>query len=485
MLDALKSVAGPLFVFGIVVFVHELGHFLAAKLVGVYAPRFSIGFGPALWRRRRGETEYIIAALPLGGYVRMASRDDEATAFLEGGGEEKSAASSGAEPGRPTSGERDWDPEAMQPFGPQPIPEDRWFESKPLPARLFIMLAGVTMNVVLAIVVMIGVLAFYGERIIPTRVVGAVNAPVAAPQLAERILPGDTVLAVDGSPVSSWTAFDEAIVRGAGSTVSIATSRDTVDIHVGSASGLAREELATALVPHMPPVIGRVAPGSPASAAGIVDGDSVVAVGGMRVASWSEMVGVIERSPGERLSVSVVRRDSVRELTLRPESATVVDPMTGEEKIVGRIGVLVTVGFTERAPMEFGEAAAEGWRQSWAMSGAIIALLQDLFTGAASVTNLGGPILIATVSAEAARSGLETLLRLLALLSINIAIFNLLPIPVLDGGQIIINLVEAAKGSAFSRRSRELILRGGLFVIALIFVLIMWNDIARVLRSLG
>src|SRR5204862_3528550 len=127
--------------FGLVIFVHELGHFLAAKLTGVYAPRFSIGFGPALLRLRRGETEYILAALPLGGYVRMASRHDEETAFLEGGSEEKTAK---------TPDDPSFDPDAMKPFGPKPVPEDRWFESKPLPARIFMMIAGVTMNALLA-----------------------------------------------------------------------------------------------------------------------------------------------------------------------------------------------------------------------------------------------------------------------------------------------------------------------------------------------
>ncbi|HEX7942843.1 MAG TPA: site-2 protease family protein, partial [Gemmatimonadaceae bacterium] len=135
------TLAAPILVFGLVIFVHEFGHFVAAKLTGVYAPRFSIGFGPALFRKRHGETEYVLAALPLGGYVRMASRHDAEAALLEGGSEEGSS----LKPGDPG-----YDPEAMMPFGPKPIPEHRWFESKSLPARLFIMVAGVVMNVVLA-----------------------------------------------------------------------------------------------------------------------------------------------------------------------------------------------------------------------------------------------------------------------------------------------------------------------------------------------
>jgi len=144
----------PILVFGLVVLVHELGHFLAAKWLGVYAPRFSIGFGPALWRRRFGETEYVLAALPLGGFVRMASREDEATAFLEGGSEQQKVPAVGASSSPTITGEqhaveakpKDWDPNAMIPFGPKPVPENRWFESKPLWGRLIIMLAGVTMT---------------------------------------------------------------------------------------------------------------------------------------------------------------------------------------------------------------------------------------------------------------------------------------------------------------------------------------------------
>src|SRR5689334_3768342 len=136
------SFLAPVLVFGLVIFVHELGHFLAAKAVGVYAPRFSIGFGPTLWRHRWGETEYVLAALPLGGYVRMASRLDEDIAFLEGGSEESVKRD-----------DSELDPNALKPFGPLPVPENRLFENKPLLARLVILISGVTMNVLLAIVV--------------------------------------------------------------------------------------------------------------------------------------------------------------------------------------------------------------------------------------------------------------------------------------------------------------------------------------------
>src|SRR3569833_4316001 len=152
------ALLAPLLVFGLVIFVHELGHFLAAKATGVYAPRFSIGFGPSIFRFRRGETEYILAWLPLGGYVRMASRHDAEAAFIEGGNEEQTARN---------PDDRDYDPEAMIPIGPKPVPEHRWFESKPLWARLVILLSGVIMIVLLGIVIST-VLAFhYGQSVYP------------------------------------------------------------------------------------------------------------------------------------------------------------------------------------------------------------------------------------------------------------------------------------------------------------------------------
>src|SRR5687767_9705928 len=185
------AILAPILVFGLVIFVHELGHFLAAKSVGVYTPRFSIGFGPALWRRRKGETEYILAAFPLGGYVRMASRHDESTAFLEGGSEESAA--------KP-SDDPNFDPNAMIPFGPKPVPEHRWFESKPLWARLYILLAGVTMNFLLGLLVAISLALYYGGVVVPTTVVGAVR-PISGQPVLGTIQLGDTLKQVNGATV--------------------------------------------------------------------------------------------------------------------------------------------------------------------------------------------------------------------------------------------------------------------------------------------
>ncbi len=402
------SYLAPIIVFGLVVFVHELGHFVAAKLVGVYAPRFSIGFGPALLRRRVGETEYVIAALPLGGYVRMASREDEAVAFLEGGAEHPpgTVPTTGANAagrtvddhaGDPQRG-RDWDPDAMAPFGPKPVPEHRWFESKSLAARLFILLAGVTMNVVLAYVINAGSVAVRGRS-------------------------------------------------------------------------------------YLPAVIDSVVAGRPAALAGLARGDSVVAVNGRPIRAWSEVLERVTPVTSGTVTLRVARGGAEREVTVAPRAEQAQDPITGAPRTVGRIGMLPRA-VEARESLSFGEALVEGGRETWFTATSVVRVVRGLFGGDVAVSNLGGPIAIARTSVQAAQLGFEPFLRLIAFLSVNIAVLNLLPIPVLDGGQVLINLLEAAKGSAFSLRTREYILRAGVAAVALLFVTVMWNDLARLAGDL-
>jgi len=379
----------PIIVFGLVIFVHELGHFVAAKLVGVYAPRFSIGFGPSLWKRRYGETEYVLAAFPLGGYVRMASREDEATAFLEGGSE-----NSAVEPGDVRKD--GYDPDAMIPFGPKPIPESRWFESKSLVARLFIMLAGVTMNAVLAYVIYAGLIMRSG---IPTPL------PVAAV----------------------------------------------------------------------------VTPGRPAALAGIQAGDSIASVNGVPLKSWEVLLDRIGASAGVPLRLGIVRAGTPTEITVTPAAEVAPDPRTGIKRSVGRIGLQAKEGFV---PVAFPRALGEAWNITIDKGTAIFETLGALFSRGVGVSELGGPIAIAQVSVQAARGGIENLLALIALISINVAVFNLLPIPILDGGQIVLNVAESVKGSAFSLKTRERILKGGLVIIAALFVTVMFNDISRNMQGI-
>jgi regulator of sigma E protease len=386
----------PLVVLGLVVFVHELGHFLAAKAFGVYAPRFSLGWGKPVvrWRRKGGETEYVISMLPIGGYVRMASRADETASVLEGGNE---TVKEGAEL------DPHWDPEAMVPHGPKPVPADRWFESKPTYARVVILLAGVTMNAVLTIVVATGIFATYGRHDAPTVI--------------------DTLVA-----------------------------------------------------------------GKPAERAGMQRGDSVVSVEGARVRSWTELVTRVAARPGVETHIDVARGARRLTITLTPDAVDAPDPVTGAVHVVGKIGAGALNGDlgnrAVRLPMAIGESISSGWYATWQMGGSVLGVLGGLFRGTVSVKALGGPIAIARTSVAAARTGLESLLTLIAFLSINLAVLNLMPVPILDGGQVLITIAEGVKGKAFSDRTRENLMRVGLAAIGVLFITVMFNDLKGIATSL-
>ena len=397
----------PILVLGLVVFVHELGHFLAAKWTGVYAPRFSVGFGPALWKMRRGETEYVVAALPLGGYVRMASRDDETMALIEGGGSPEGTAKGHGDEvqGKGHSdvqgagaGEKpkDWDENAMVPFGPKPVPANRWFESKPVWARVVILLAGVTMNVVLTLVVSTGVYSYYGRSYVPA-------------------------------------------------------------------------------------VIDSVVAGMPAAQSGLQQGDSIVAINGVKVRAWSDLLTTISASAGKPVSVAVSRQGVPLALTMTPVAQQGADAATGKAVTVGRVGALPK-NKVERERLGPLAAGMAGWNATWSMGGSVVGVLGGLLRGNISVKNLAGPVGIVRTSVAAARTGFESLWALIAFLSINLAVLNLLPVPILDGGQVLMTLAESVKGSPFSLRTRENVMRVGLAAIAALFAVVMFNDIAALFR---
>lgn len=373
----------PLLVLGLVVFVHELGHFLAAKWAGVYAPRFSLGWGAPLWSVRRGETEYALSWLPIGGYVRMASKEDETAAVLEGGAESPEAERS-----------RHWDDRSMIPHGPLSIPADRWFESKSLVRRLVILLAGVTMNVLLAVAVSVGVVATYGQ-------------------------------------------------------------------------------------PLVPPVVDSVVAGKPAAAAGVRAGDRVVAIDGTAVTRWEEVVSVISEAAGRAVTLRVLRGADTVPLVVTPAVESVTGP-DGATARVGRIGVAVRQG-VERAPVDAATAVRLGWTATWGMAGSVVQVLGRLVTGDVSVNQLGGPLEIARSSVAAAQSGAEALWSLIAFLSINLAVLNLLPIPLLDGGQILLQIAETAYRRPLPLVVKEWYARIGLAAIGTLFLFVTFNDLKRIL----
>jgi len=217
----------------------------------------------------------------------------------------------------------------------------------------------------------------------------------------------------------------------------------------------------------------------PAALAGLQHGDSVVAIEG-RPVDWEALVTKVSASPGIPLRFDVIRAGQQRSLTITPAADTATNPSTGKIESVGRIGIIPMQG---AHPVPLGEAVVSGWRSTWRMAGTVIDALHGLATRRVSASELGGPIMIAQASVQAARSGMEHLLFLIALISTNLAVFNLLPIPVLDGGQIIIGLLEGIKGKAFSLRTREYILRAGIFAVLLLFAFVTYNDLRRLVVS--
>jgi regulator of sigma E protease len=345
------------------------------------------------------------------------------------------------------------------------------------------MVAGVSMNIVLGFLVLSALAAYYGRPIIPTRVVGAVTDADWARPYVSQFQRGDTVIAIDDRAIATWGDILEGFARAEGDSVVVRTSRGVVTIPLEGDSAIPRRDLVTMLTPQLPAVIDRVEGGSPADRGGIRPGDSLVAVGGEPVDGWSAAVEQIRRSPGRPLPIEVARGGERVTVTVVPDSAHQRDD-NGREVLTGRIGVGNRVE-NRRDPVSLGEAIGSGWEATWEMAGSVVDVLHRLVTRRLSTDQLGGPIAIARASGEAAAGGFAQLLQLTAFLSINVAIFNLLPIPILDGGQILINLLQAVKGSPFSLRSREYMMRFGLAMIALIFALAMFNDLRRVAGDLA
>ncbi len=389
MLSSISPYIAPLLVFGLVVFVHELGHFLAAKMAGVYAPVFSLGWGRRIFGWRRGETDYRVSLIPLGGYVRMATREDDSMAGIEGGADRGSFEGSSERPADVP--EALWDAQAMAPFGPKAVPEDRWVESKSVGARVFILSAGVFMNIVLTLFVSSGIFYVYGDA-------------------------------------------------------------------------------------YRPAVIDSVVVGAPAAVAGLRAGDRIIGVNGEAVRAWDQVVDRISPVTDGAVTLDVQRGTERLAVSVSPQATDVDDPATGAKRRVGRVGIQVRDSIA-RESIGIVRSLSLGTAATWGMTKSVAGVLKGLVTGQVSAKNLGGPIQIARTSVQAARRGAETLWSLIAFLSLNIAILNLVPIPVLDGGQILLVLAEAIKGRAFSARTREAFARVGVLAVLALILLVTFNDI--------
>ena len=449
------SILAFLLVLGVLIFVHELGHLLAAKWAGMYVHRFSIGMGPTIkWATRTiGETEYTLSWLPLGGYVRVATGEEAGSEALEGRSDE-----------------------AVD------VPADRLYENKPVWRRIVFVLGGVVFNLIFAWMVYTGLALKNGRPVDPVTQIGAVDAaalPAGAEALA-AVPAGTQIVSVGGKSVASWGEVGDAIVATPGAAVELrfADGRSLVlPIHQDALGD--RLKLLQAITPFRLPVVGELVPSKPAERAGFQVGDTLKAINGRAVAQWADVTAVLQASPDVPLTVDVARGAERRILSVTP-TAEIVRDSAGAERTVGRIGVGVETRFRMER-LGVGEAVAAGGQAVVDGTVQIWRTIKGMLTSRISNRELGGPILIGQLAGQSARLGVDALLGLLALLSVNLAVFNLLPVPVLDGGQLVFLLIEGVIRRPVPLVIREWSMRVGVAAVLLLMIFAFTNDIRRLL----
>ncbi len=428
-----RTLLAFIFALGIIIFVHEAGHFAAARAFGMKVLAFSLGFGRRLWGFTRGETEYKVGWIPLGGYVKL----------------------SGEEPG-------------------DSVPDDpRDFLNRPRWQRIVVYLAGPFANVVLSVLLIAG-LFMVGIEIpalqsIPT-VVGTVEA--GSPGEAAGVEPGDEILSIDGRRVERWQDVAFAVMTSIGKPLAFELDRAGARV-VATVTPVRPDDFEfgdAGIYPKILPKVGRIVAGSPAEAAGLAIGDELFAVDGRPLASPADFVAHIETRAGQPVALEVVRGAERRTLTVVP----------ADQEGKGRIGVQLTI--SQRFPP--GRAFVESLRFNLGVARQSLAVIGKIFKReVAAKSALAGPIEIAAQSGQAARTGWKSLLYLMGVISISIGLLNLFPIPILDGGQIVILLVESVLRRDLSLAVKERIAQVGFALIVLLMVTVLYFDVSK--RLLG
>lgn len=443
--------AAFLVVLGVLIVVHELGHYLAARLCGVKVLRFSVGFGRMLWKRRLGkdQTEWAISIFPLGGYVKMLDEREGKVA----------------------------DEEVRRAFNRQGVGK-----------RSIIVAAGPLANFVLAILIYWAVFMHGSEELLP--VLG--TPPVGTPAAMAVVGNGEQVRTVDGQPVATWNDLRWMLLQKAVDHESVAlevvNERDEIAVrhlYLAAAAeqgweGDALERLGIRFYrPDLPPVIGKVVANGVGERAGLQPGDRILSIAGKEVSSWHELVAIIRDSATKSLRLEFERQDEVVAVDVIPEA------VSERGQTVGKIGVAVADGPKPHREVKtfisYGvvEAAGKALEETWDKSVFSLVMMGKMLTGEVSWKNLSGPVTIADYAGQSARLGLDYYLKFMALVSISLGVLNLLPIPVLDGGHLLYHMIEVVMRRPLSERAMEIGQQVGMSILFALMAFAFFNDLTR------
>ncbi len=419
---------------GILIFVHELGHFLMAKLVGVKVEVFSIGFGPPIFQKKIGETVYQIALIPLGGYVKLYGEEDTEEARKD----------------------------------------PRSFYAKPPWQRILIALGGPLFNILFAI------FAFWIYYATPQTVQ---TAPAIVAKVSQNstfakygVKEGYRIVAVNGERVKNWYEFlkalDEAHAKGLQEVKVTFEAPNGKRVEV--TLKLSEIKRGLGIEPFIPPVVGKIMKNSPAEQVGIKPGDRIVAIDGKPVKVWSDVVNYMLHYKGDKPIKLTVERNG-KKITF-----TVIPKKMGNRYVIGIEAKLPEKVVIKHSPLEALKLAVE---KTWELSVLTVKAIWWLITGKLSVHTLGGPLAIAGIAHQAAQMGIITFIYAMGVLSVQLALFNLIPLPLLDGGLILLFLIEWIRGKPLPEKFKEWWVKIGVVLIGGLMLFIVAQDLVRFLTS--
>jgi regulator of sigma E protease len=439
----LLAVLATAAVLGFMILIHEFGHYITAKMFGVRVEVFSIGFGTRLLGWRKGDTDYRISAIPLGGYVRM----------------------SGENPMEPRTG----DPGEF-------LSHPRW-------QRFIIAIAGPFMNIFLAIALLTGVYMVSFSRPIWANKPALVGYVIKdSPAAKVGIQPGDKIARIDDGPSNpTWEQVIPQMVLNPNLPVRIEFQRgDQTFAKTIVPEPTGPDEYGSAgFVPDQPNIVTSLEDGLPADKAGVKLGDKIIAVDNTPVRSVPAIIQILQDNKGGPATFTVLREGKQLNLTIRPELVTV----PGEDEPRWRIGISCEPD--EVTQLSFAAAVRQSWQDNKKSSALILELVEKMVRRQVSMRQMEGPIGIARASGEAARQGLSPLLQLTAAISLNLGIFNLFPIPILDGGVILMLFIESLMGRDISLHVKERVYQMAFLFLVLFFVVVIYNDLVKTLPGLA